>query len=126
MKPTENALKVAEALESGEFKQARGALRSKNGFCCLGVACEMHRRETGAGRWTMHDEGDKVYRYEVDGIGMEGILPYAVAKWLGFATTNGGYTRHHPGDACLSSDNDRGIPFSSIAQRIREDESLYN
>lgn len=31
-----------EALRSGEFKQTKGKLRSRNGaYCCLGVACEV-------------------------------------------------------------------------------------
>ena len=36
------------ALESGEYKQGRGRLRDDNGFCCLGVACDL----SGLGEWT--------------------------------------------------------------------------
>ena len=36
------ALKWARALESGEYRQATGQLRSVNGFCCLGVLCNLH------------------------------------------------------------------------------------
>lgn len=30
-----------EALERDEYPQVQGALRTSNGFCCLGVACEV-------------------------------------------------------------------------------------
>jgi len=33
--------KWIEALDSGEYKQARGYLQGRYGFCCLGVACKI-------------------------------------------------------------------------------------
>jgi hypothetical protein len=30
------------ALRSGKYKQARGIMKNADGFCCLGVACELH------------------------------------------------------------------------------------
>lgn len=30
-----------KALRSGKYKQTRGILQDKNGFCCLGVACKV-------------------------------------------------------------------------------------
>lgn len=40
------------ALKSGEFTQGRLVLRSPNGnWCCLGVLCELYRRDTGNGEW---------------------------------------------------------------------------
>ena len=38
------------ALESGEYKQTRDLLRDDNGFCCLGVACDL----SGLGEWTLN------------------------------------------------------------------------
>jgi hypothetical protein len=29
------------ALRSGKYKQAKGTLQNENGYCCLGVACEI-------------------------------------------------------------------------------------
>ena len=40
-----------QALESGEYKQARGSLRKGNAFCCLGVACDV----SGMGKWKACD-----------------------------------------------------------------------
>jgi hypothetical protein len=33
--------KWLEALRSGKYKQTTGVLRSAEGFCCLGVACDL-------------------------------------------------------------------------------------
>lgn len=35
------AQKWADALRSGKFKQTTGCLQDSNGYCCLGVACEI-------------------------------------------------------------------------------------
>jgi len=29
------------ALDSGDYKQGKGALQTKAGYCCLGVACDV-------------------------------------------------------------------------------------
>lgn len=34
------------ALRSGKFKKNRGALKNKNGYCCLGVACAVELGRT--------------------------------------------------------------------------------
>ena len=38
--------KWVAALRSGEYKQTRGYLSNSNGFCCLGVLCDLHSKET--------------------------------------------------------------------------------
>lgn len=37
----EEFVKWIQALRSGEFNQAKGALETDNGYCCMGVACEI-------------------------------------------------------------------------------------
>lgn len=39
------AVKWIAALRSGEYKQTKGALRKADGFCCLGVLCDLTRKE---------------------------------------------------------------------------------
>jgi len=39
--------KWCTALESGDYKQGNGSLRSDSGYCCLGVALEVE----GKGKW---------------------------------------------------------------------------
>lgn len=41
MSVEENRAKLIAALRSGKYEQARGELRNKNGYCCLGVACDV-------------------------------------------------------------------------------------
>lgn len=39
--PVEDIKKWVAALRSGEYKQGKGALQSKDGYCCLGVGCDI-------------------------------------------------------------------------------------
>ena len=105
--------KWVSALRSGKYKQGTGRLRdSDDQFCCLGVLCDLHRRETGKGRW--RDEtyiaGDD-FHHE--------ITPNAVAAWAGL----------HAQDPILPEDfeygtlallNDANVPFDDIANHIEE------
>jgi hypothetical protein len=81
-----NLMKWIAALRSGEFTQSRMALREqvRRGtddmrYCCLGVACEIYRRETGDGEW--HGQGFAV----TDNV-VRAYLPLVVAEWLGTDT----------------------------------------
>ena len=40
-----------DALRSGKYEQGKGALRRDGKFCCLGVLCDVYRKETGDGMW---------------------------------------------------------------------------
>ena len=46
MKP-EIKQKWINALRSGEYEQGRKSLRDRNKYCCLGVLCDLHAKETG-------------------------------------------------------------------------------
>lgn len=71
-----------EALRSGEYSQNRGSLRKGDRFCCLGVANDVYRRETGEGIW---DAPDSLFSCgfhvgtEASGVG----LHRQVVEWLG-------------------------------------------
>ena len=39
--PVKIKQKWVEALRSGKYKQTKGELKNGQGFCCLGVACEI-------------------------------------------------------------------------------------
>ena len=68
------------ALRSGEFKQGRGALNCDGALCCLGVACEVHRRlVTKSAPW---DESGVYLKYDAH-------LPPEVQAWLGLASEEG-------------------------------------
>jgi len=85
--------KWVEALRSGEYRQGKGYLNRKNKrgqslFCCLGVACEVARKngvavdmkkELGGG-----EVGDDIQWYD----GTSTTLPPSVQKWLGLRNNN--------------------------------------
>jgi hypothetical protein len=77
MKPNKRNLhKWAKALESGEYQQTTSTLRDENGYCCLGVACEVALKNGVK----MHVEmGEDSWRYDTE----EASLPKAVQEWLG-------------------------------------------
>ena len=107
----------AEALRSGEFEQNTGALRVNDKYCCLGVACELYRRETGEGRWTTEDY------FWIDGEARNDLLPARVAKYFGVDRSSSFHEDGHEDQ--LSGLNDDGLPFDAIADVIeREPEGL--
>lgn len=118
MKPEIKKQWVA-ALRSGEYKQGKSALRFGDEFCCLGVLCDLHAKETG-GTWTRTGR----VRYTYDGCGA--LLPLLVSDWAdcesgpfitkiveGYTTTNS-----------LTDMNDNGSTFLQIADAIEQDEQL--
>lgn len=114
----DNAKAWVAALRSGEFKQGSGALHTADGsYCCLGVACELHRRDHG-GQWLYNSY-----------LGKHGLLPYEVMQWLGLCTIDG---QHHDqdglGESSLDELNDRGgLTFDEIADIIeKEPKGLFS
>ena len=103
-----------KALRSGEYKQGRTALQPNEGeFCCLGVLCEVYRKETGDGRWTKY--GTFVAEDSEDAC----VLPDAVIAWAGLDSDT---PRLGPrkNSAYATTLNDNGRSFSYIADRIEK------
>ena len=71
----------ADALASGEYEQAKGGLRNEDGFCCLGVLCDLHRKEV-ADAVSDHTEGWAGYGQE-SYYGESNHCPEEVTKWAG-------------------------------------------
>ena len=66
-----------KALRSGKYRQGRDRLRTKtNGYCCLGVLCDVYRKTTKTGKWV---QTDQLWNFE----GRSGVLPYKVRRWAG-------------------------------------------
>jgi hypothetical protein len=97
------------ALRSGDYKQGRFVLRSKdNDYCCLGVLCDIHAKETG-NQWTQHTfaDGEPDDFFYADNVAN---IPYEVETWSGLINTS------H-----LMGMNDRvENTFSQIADYIEE------
>jgi hypothetical protein len=92
--------KLVEALRSGEFLQSYGRLRrppwppSEEGveeekgwrYCCLGVGCELYRRETQKADWATQTDYSTSDNPVLYGVFLEesAYLPREVQKWYGF------------------------------------------
>jgi hypothetical protein len=106
------------ALRSGEYKQAKGVLHDNVGFCCLGVLCDIHRKETNSSTWVA-DTSDN----DEDCLGYLGevcILPVEVRAWAGFQTYSSNPTVRIYGkcSSSLAQLNDNGNDFKTIADLI--------
>ena len=115
--------KLVEALRSGEYTQTDKALRDKDGYCCLGVACDLYRKtEKPDEQWEpVHEqweqwepaEGRSVWAF----MEATSALPEEVMNWLGFATAEGLFAEDC-GISSLMLLNDEGKSFEYIADAI--------
>lgn len=107
--------KWVEALRSEEYEQGTEALREDNKYCCLGVLCDLYRKETGKGKWNLQQEKEFMAEFE-DGEGETDYLRLTsdVAKWAGLPMSPKIRYNH------LSNLNDGGETFSTIADLIDE------
>lgn len=104
------------ALRSGEYQQIKRQLRSPNGFCCLGVACDVAVKNGLSVR--IEEEltlSVPMYRYD----GSSAVLPYSVVRWYGLSDVEGGFWEPNDKRSCLYRKNDTDeLPFGEIAALI--------
>lgn len=133
----ENAKKWVTALKSGDYKQTKGTLRDGEGFCCLGVACDL----SGLGEWVQLPDDDRNpddtrFAYVIGGYKHTDLLPEEVRLWLGLEGISGEYEIDEgldplvedeetgelpePTNRELTDDNDEGATFAEIAKIIEE------
>ena len=120
----ENARKWVVALRSGKYEQAKNALRDGNGFCCLGVACDIYMKDTGDGEWDGSDYFHSACLSDCSGTG----LPCIVMEWIGIVSNDGSYTEQgEEWNLSLANHNDNDKPFSYIADIIEsEPDGLFH
>jgi hypothetical protein len=115
------AMKWADALESGEYGQGTGSLRSdQNEFCCLGVLCNLHAQKYKKLAKTQEDPS--VY------FGHSEFPPEQVwSEWAGMKSEEGTFVTRPaededdwPDTDDLANMNDGGASFSEIAKVIRK------
>lgn len=118
-----NAQKWVKALRSGKYKQTKEFLHDQNGFCCLGVACEVYNQEMKRLHKKQLETKLNNNTYEtVSYNNYDTILPPKVRAWLNLSSKTGTYN-----DGDLSEMNDRGLTFKQIANVIeRQPEGLFN
>jgi len=118
----ERVKKLVDALRSGEIKQTRGALNVEGRMCCLGVACEVFRRETGQGEWknSMGCNGFGIGTTEYNTF----LLPPSVREWFGFTGSNpeiyGGETTEYLDQSAAYFNDSLQESFDSIATRFEK------
>lgn len=118
----ENVQTWVDGLLSGDYPQGVGALHLRDdGYCCLGVACEV----SGLGRW--QDFGQtpgtsKKLKYQVTTEGplypAVNLLPIGVRDWLGMTGVSPAVHLDSGELTPLTSLNDRRTPFWEIARLI--------
>ena len=117
-----------EALRSGNYAQTRGSLKSANGFCCLGVACNVYL-ETEApainDKWVA-DESGAWFFYHTEGRN-NGVLPDVVRDWLGLRRNNGRFIDpysqygYSPATSLISKNDIGNENFATIADIIESE-----
>lgn len=104
-----------KALRSGLYKQTIYTLRDNNGFCCLGVACEVYnqyQKKNKKKQLRLTKIKDRfMYNSSVCG------LPFKVKGWLGLTTCSGTYIVNK-NKTSLIDQNDAGVNFNKIANII--------
>lgn len=113
-------------LRSGKHKQGRSKLhrinegdRSKDQYCCLGIACLAFKKSGGELR-EKETLGCVVYD------GVDAILPPQVGDWLGLRTNAGTFSDGAGVANTLWQLNDSGKGFFQIADIIEsEPEGLF-
>jgi hypothetical protein len=99
-----------ESLLSGEFKQGRARLKVGDEYCCLGVLCELHRRETN-GSWNASQGELNASTYAGNLL----ALPDVVKEWAGLVADNPTVE-----GIPLAAHNDGGKTFRQIADLIEQ------
>ena len=106
LKPEIKALWL-KALRSGDYKQVKRSLRTKEGFCCLGVLCDI----SGEGEWAKH--GDLNRYLSKNGNYYKTMPPFSVYGWALNKYSNSVLST-------LAEMNDAGASFNTIANYIEK------
>ena len=109
-----------KALRSGDYKQTNGNLRDENGYCCLGVACDI----SGLGVWKKYRNALYEYNSIEEHVWTEAIeLPVVVRNYFGLITVQGKYfksTLENEIDSLMIA-NDGNLSFDQIADIIESE-----
>jgi hypothetical protein len=116
--------KWVEALRSGDYRKGQFGLRQQRGngtqgYCCLGVLCDLYHKETGKGEWIANDSGRDRFKTP-DGSFNPNYAPDQVLEWAGLPAS------FHVDivddiltvDRQLASINDRSTSFDTVISAI--------
>lgn len=127
--------KWVNALESEEYSQTKGNLRTTSGYCCLGVLCDLYAKEKNV-EWDYRyydadkDEYDHIPESQVTHVIPEGdyysfetedeVIPLSVCEWAGLISCAPHIVCEHEPETSLIDMNDNGKSFKEIASLIRQ------
>lgn len=96
------------AMRSGKYPMAKGNLRSSNGYCPLGVLCDISEQD----KWVVHpsDKDRIIYSYA----GQINYLPNEVADW---ADLKGSERGDMP--AIVMAMFDQGVSTEGIIEHLK-------
>ena len=105
--------KWLNALRSGDYQQTQNYLHKEDGFCCLGVLCDLYIKENNE-EWNLAvaEDGDRDY-YEFQD--KTGRIPLSVIEWAGVEDCNPNICGRS-----LAERNDTGSTFNEIADLIEK------
>ena len=103
------AMKWIKALESGDYKQTKHALRTDKGWCCLGVLCAVLGYKTNSISGNVHKIDGEINAISLKVMEAAGMM------------SNVGHLPSQEGVALsLATLNDTGKTFKKIAKVIRK------
>jgi len=113
---TEIKAKWVGALRSGEYKQGRDYLHRDDGsMCCLGVLCEIHKKENNQ-KWNLSEKEHCFYYLD-----RETLPPKEVADWADLPMLeNGPIVQIGDRKSAIAILNDDGVTFEELADAIEE------
>lgn len=98
-----------KALRSGKYKQTRSDLKNSEGFCCLGVLCDLAAKDGGNMQWEI--DSDRHHLKFNDGE-YGAMPPEEILNYIGLCEFN------TAGDLAVM--NDKGKSFKQIANHIEK------
>ncbi len=122
----EIADKWIAALRSGDYVQTLGGLKTEDGFCCLGVLCDIHAKET-ENEWAtkkMDAHFTETFSYKHNSTD----LPVEVQEWAGIKTSGGELPKSYIDNedeedsvSLIDLNDNRHLNFSQIAEVIEKE-----
>lgn len=111
---------LVDALRSGKYTQAYRALHRQDGFCCLGVACDLNDPTQWKEKARTYNDTTDAFLYDDSLYPDFGVLPPSVREKLGWLTVDGLLSiSNRDGDIMtLAALNDSGFSFSEISDII--------
>jgi hypothetical protein len=108
------AKKWIKALRSGEYKKTNKYLRTKRGFCVLGVLCDLYAKQHNI-QWNFYSKG-KFYTL----LDSWWCLPTEVVLWGNMLNKYGIFLNEENKKIALDKENDKGKSFLQLADLIEK------